>query len=147
MARAYYSLVIDHSAAKVWATIRSFDHYAWAGVPGETIIEEEKKGDQVGSVRRVRAGAIVLRQILLGHSDLDRAYSYAFVSEPPVAARNYVATIRVTPVTETGKAFVEWWATFDCATEDYERLIDHFENKGFAVWLSALRDFIDKSAS
>jgi len=45
-------------------------------------------------------------------------------------------------VIDGGKAFVEWWATFDCATQDYERMIDQFENKGFAVWLAALRKFM-----
>jgi hypothetical protein len=62
-------------------------------------------------------------------------------------ARNYLATIRVTPVIDSGKAFVEWWATFDCATEDYDRLVDQFQNKGFAVWLSALRQFMKDGGS
>jgi hypothetical protein len=30
-----------------------------------------------------------------------------------------------------------------CAPEEYDRLIDHFEKKGFAVWLSALRRFME----
>ena len=123
MAKAYYSTVLDHSADQVWSVIRPFDHYSWAGVPGETIIEDGRKGDQVGSVRRFTADGKTLRQILLAHSDLDRSYSYAFCDTPPVPARNYTATIRVTPVVETSKAFVEWWATFDCAAEDYDRLI------------------------
>ncbi len=95
-----------------------------------------------GSIRRVSVGGNTLRQVLLAHSDLDRMYSYAFASELSAPAHNYLATIRVTPVTDSGKAFVEWWATFDCATQDYERLIDTFENKGFAVWLGALRQFM-----
>jgi Polyketide cyclase / dehydrase and lipid transport len=147
MAKAYYSTVLDHSAEAVWSIIRPFDHYAWAGVLSETIIEDGRRGDQVGSIRRVNVGSSTLRQVLLAHSDIDRAYSYGFVSEPPVPARNYVATIRVTPVVETGKAFVEWWATFDCATDDYERLIHHFEEKGFAVWLSALRQFMKEGGT
>jgi Polyketide cyclase / dehydrase and lipid transport len=146
MAKAYYSTILDHSAEEVWSVIRPFDHYSWAGVPGETIIEDGRKGDQVGSVRCVAIGDSNIRQVLLAHSDMERFYSYAFVSEPPVPARNYLATIRVTPVIDGGKAFVEWWATFDCSTEDYERLTDHFENNGFAVWLGALRRFMDKGA-
>lgn len=142
MTRAYYSTVLDHSADAVWSVIRAFDHYAWAGVPGETVMEDGRAGDQVGGIRRFRAGDVVLRQILLAHSDIDRCYSYAFAGAPPVAAADYQATIRVTPVIESGQAFVEWWATFDCASEDRERLVDHFENKGFAIWLRALRTFM-----
>ena len=32
MAKSYYSTVLDHTAEEVWAVIRPFDHYAWAGV-------------------------------------------------------------------------------------------------------------------
>ncbi|CAM3856533.1 SRPBCC family protein [Bordetella tumulicola] len=145
MAKAYYSTVLDHSADEVWSVIRPFDHYGWAGVPSETTIEDGRKGDQVGSIRRVVTHDSTIRQILLAHSDTERSYSYAFCSQPPMPARNYSATIRVTPVTDSQKAFVEWWATFDCATEDYDKLINHFENKGFAIWLGALRQFMKKA--
>jgi hypothetical protein len=64
MAKSYYSIVLDHSAADVWAVIRPFDHYAWAGVEGATVIEEGRAGDQVGAVRRVSMGEKVLRQQL-----------------------------------------------------------------------------------
>ena len=39
MAKSFYSMVLDHSADEVWAFIRSFGDYAWAGVESETIIE------------------------------------------------------------------------------------------------------------
>jgi hypothetical protein len=142
MAKAYYSTVLDHSAGQVWSVIRPFDHYAWAGVIAETIIEDGRKGDQVGSVRRVIVGDKTLRQKLLAHSDAERSYSYEFASASPFPVQDYTATIRVTPVTASGKAFVEWWATFDCASDDRARMIDQFEVKGFAVWLAALRKFM-----
>jgi hypothetical protein len=47
-------------------------------------------------------------------------------------------------VAETNQAFVEWWATFDCAPQDHPRLITHFERAGFAVWLQGLRQFLAK---
>jgi hypothetical protein len=147
MAKAYYSTVLDQTAQEVWSVIRSFDHYAWAGVPSETIIEDGRRGDQVGSIRRVFVGDRVIRQILLAHSDLEHSFSYSFVSEPPVAVTNYTATIRVTPVTDTRSSFVEWWATFDASPEKHEHLINHFENEGFAVWLRALRRFMGERRS
>jgi hypothetical protein len=42
MAEAYYSRMLDHSADEVWKVIRPFGHYAWAGVDGETVIEEAR---------------------------------------------------------------------------------------------------------
>lgn len=144
MARSYYSMVLDHGAAEVWAVIRPFDHYAWAGVLVETVIEDGKRGDQIGAVRRVAAGDKVTRQILLSHSDLDQSYTYALCDPAPFPVRNYTATIRVAPVSETNQAFVEWWATFDCAADEYDHWTKHFEQNGFALWLSALRDFMQR---
>jgi len=55
---------------------------------------------------------------------------------------NYVATLRVTPVSETGQSFVDRRATFDRAPEERERWIEQFERRGFAVWLAELRHFM-----
>jgi len=115
MAKSYYSIALNHAAAEVWAVIHPFDHYAWAGVESETIIEGGKAGDQTAAVRRVTMGDKVIRQVLLAHSDVDRSYTYAFADAAPFPVQNYTATIRVTPIVETNHAFVEWWATFDCA--------------------------------
>lgn len=142
MAKSYYSIVLAHSADGVWGTIRLFDHYSWAGVRAVTIIEAGRAGDQVASIRRVSTDDRVIRQILLAHSDLDRSYTYALCEPAPFPVRNFIATIRVTPVVENGYAFVEWWATFDCRIEEYEHWTHYFAHEGFAKWLSALRDFL-----
>lgn len=144
MAEAFYSIVLDHSADEVWSVVRPFDHYAWAGVPGATTIEGGKVGDQVGAIRRVELADRVIRQVLLAHSDIERSYTYAFAGPPPQAVRDYVATIRVTPVTESGQAFVDWRARFDSLdASETDKWIAHFERQGFAVWLRALRAFMD----
>jgi hypothetical protein len=137
MARSFYSVVLDHSADTVWSFIRSFGDYAWAGVESETIIEDGKAGDQVGAVRRVQIGERVIRQQLLAHSDVKRSYTYAFLEPAPV--RNYQATIRIVPVVETGQAFVQWWATFDCPEDALDHWTRFFAHEGFAVWLGSLR--------
>jgi hypothetical protein len=142
LAKSYYSVVLSHPAADVWSVIRPFDNYGWAGVPGETIIEDGRRGDQVGAVRRFANGDKLIRQILLAHSDQDRAYTYAFCDAPPFPVRNYIATIRITPVTEDDRAFVEWWATFDCAEADLDRWTRYFAEEGFARWLGALKTFM-----
>ena len=143
MARSYYSVALDHAAEDVWAVIRPFDHYAWAGVESQTVIEDGKAGDQVAAIRRVTMGEKIIRQKLLAHSDLDRSYSYALCAPLPFPVRNYVATIRVAPIVETNKAFVEWWADFDCAADEYEYWTNYFEKEGFAIWLAALRRFLE----
>ena len=146
MAKSYYSMVIPRSADEVWAVIRPFDQYAWAGVTGNVAIEGNKKGDQIGAVRRFTAGEKTIRQVLLAHSDLERSYTYQFCDPAPFPVRNYTATIRVVPVVATGEAFVEWWATFDCAQEDCNRWVNYFEKDGFSKWLAALREYLERGA-
>ena len=145
MARAQYSIIVDRPTDAVWQIIRPFDHYAWAGVPGETTIEDGKCSDQVSAVRRVdTGGGRIIRQKLLAHSDLERSYTYAFDGPAPFPVQNYVATIRVAAVGNgQHQAFVEWWATFDCAPEEYDRWVNHFAKEGFAKWLAALKSFAE----
>ena len=148
MAKAYYSVVLDHPADQVWAAIRRFDRYAWAGVESETRIEEDRAGDQVGAVRRiVLVDGAVRRQMLRAHSDVERSYSYTLCDPPYLPVQDFLATIRVTPVVETNQAFVEWGATFDCAAEERRRWVYWFETQGFAVWLAALRRYMDGSTA
>jgi hypothetical protein len=143
MAKSYYSIVLNRSADDVWSVIRPFDHYAWAGVEGQTTIEDGKRGDQISAVRRVDLGSRVIRQVLLAHSDTERSYTYAFAGEIPFPVENYEATIRVKPVVETGDAFVEWWATFDCKDAgEVGKWTRYFEQDGFGKWLGALRAFM-----
>lgn len=142
MAQSFYSIVLDHSADAVWGTIRSFADYDWSGVVSQTVIEDGKAGDQVGAVRRVHVGDRVIRQRLLAHSDSERRYTYAFLEPAPV--RNYRATIAVSPVTDSGQAFVEWSATFDCNEDAIDRWTDFFAREGFARWLGSLRAVMAK---
>jgi hypothetical protein len=140
MAEAFYSIVLDHPAEAVWSVIRPFGHYAWAGVDAETVIEDGKADAEVGAVRCVAMPGRTIRQKLLAHSDRERSYTYSCLEPAPVP--NYVATIRVTPVAETSQAFVDWRATFDCPPAELARWREQFEQKGFAVWLAALRRFL-----
>lgn len=147
MAKSYYSIVLDHPADQVWAVIRPFDHYAWAGVDGTTVIEDGKVGDQVGAVRRFAAGGNVIRQTLLAHSDVERSYTYRFCGSSPFPVRDYEATLRISPVAADGRSFVEWWATFDCAAEERDRWVEYFAHQGFAKWLGALQQFMAHAAA
>ncbi len=96
----------------------------------------------MGAIRRVATRDRIIRQVLLAHSDLDRSYTYAICDPSPLPVRDYVATIRIARVVEGDRAFVEWAASFDCAAEDRDRWVEHFETEGFARWLGALRRFI-----
>lgn len=141
MARSYASTVIDAPAGEVWALIRDFNGLPdWFGsVVSSSEIEEGKAGDQVGAVRSFTlADGTHLRERLLSHSDAQRAYSYNF-EKTPFGVSNYHATLKVTPVTDGGRSFVEWWTTFDCAADEYDHWVGFFAGQIFQSGFEELK--------
>jgi phenylpropionate dioxygenase-like ring-hydroxylating dioxygenase large terminal subunit len=139
MSRSYYSTIFEQPADDVWSAIRNFNNYPlWVDGAGESEIEAGKSGDSVGAVRNVLYNGVRRRQKLLALSDTDRSQTYSFVSEPPIHTRNFRATLRVTPVIDGNRAFVEWWATFDSDLERSEERVEFFRH-AFATWLGSLR--------
>lgn len=142
MATAYYSTVFDRSADEVWSVIRAFDHYSWAAPGVDAEMEDGRPGDAGGGVRRVVTQNGTMRQRLLAHSDVNRSYGYEICPPVPYPVDDYRATLRVTPVVDGGCAFVEWWATFDCASDEREHWVEYFTDEGFARWLGSLREHL-----
>lgn len=115
MIRVYVSTVIDAPAATVWQSIRDFNGLPnWVPVVAESRIENYQPADRVGCVRnfRLRDGGVI-REQLLALSDFDYACSYSIL-ESPLGVENYVATLKLTPVTDGNRSFAEWSAEFDC---------------------------------
>jgi hypothetical protein len=53
MTTAYYSTVLEHPLGTVWSLIRDFNNYpAYIDGVSESVIEDDKRGDEVGAVRR-----------------------------------------------------------------------------------------------
>lgn len=143
MAKAYYSTILAQPADAVWSVIRDFNNYpVWVDGAGESVIEHGRAGDAVGAVRDVLYNGTRRRQRLLALSDVARTQTYAFAGDIPLPVRNFEATIRVTPVTDGNLAFVEWWATFDCAADDHAARVAFFQTS-FAGWLESLRRTMD----
>ena len=55
-----------------------------------------------------------IREQLLALSDVDHVCTYSIL-ESPLPFTNYVATLRLTPVTMAEATFAEWEASFDVA--------------------------------
>ena len=142
MARSYASTVIDAPADEAWARIRDFNGLAdWhSGMVATSEIEEGKAGDQVGGVRSFTlTNDAHLREKLLAHSDAERSYTYDFQKHPFEGVENYLATIRVTPVTDGDKSFVEWWTIFDCAPDKIDYWEGFFATEVFQGGFDALK--------
>lgn len=140
MAKVFVSTVVDAPAAQVWAVIRDFNGLpSWAPFAAESRIEQNARADQVGCIRnfRLRDGGVI-RERLLALSDYDFAMTYAIL-ESPMAVEDYVATLRLIPVTDGDRSYVEWTAEFGCRPERERELTDQIGRNVFAAGLRALQ--------
>lgn len=140
MARVYVSAVVDAPADKVWAKIRDFNALPnWHPRIAESRIEGDEPSDKVGCIRdfRLQSGDQI-REQLLGLSDYDMFYTYSML-EGPMPLSNYVATIRITSVTDGDRAFLEWSAEFDCSPDDEDDLIEAIGANVFQGGFNALK--------
>lgn len=140
MPKAYASTVLNAPAKAVWALLRDFNGMPqWNPGVADSEIEGGQGGDQVGAVRsfHLKDGAHI-RERLLSHSDLSCSYTYNFETTP-FEVTNYIATLRITPVTDGSRAFVEWWATYDCEPSRIDEWQDRFRNDVFQNAFNALK--------
>ena len=114
MVKVVTSTVIDAPAETVWAVLRDFNgHDRWHPIVRDSHVERGWPSDRVGCVRNfhLRDGS-ALRELLLTLSDADMAFSYCLL-DTPVPLLNYVAHVRLAPVTDGDRTFWHWESRFD----------------------------------
>ena len=134
MARAYSSIVLKAPVETVWNIVRDFNGLpAWAPAIARSKIEHGLDADVVGCVRSFHTHAgDHIRERLLMLDDARYTCSYNF-EKPAFPVKNYVATLRLYPVTHTERTFAEWTATFDEAPGDEGRYEDQISKDVFAA--------------
>jgi hypothetical protein len=113
MLKVVRSTILDVPADRIWAVIRDFNgHDQWHPAIRRSMIERAQPADKVGCVRRfVLASGEELREQLLTLSDLEQTYSYCLL-DTPLPLFNYVAHVRLMPVTDGDRAFWSWEGRF-----------------------------------
>jgi len=140
VAQVYISCVIAAPAAQVWSAIRDFNGLpGWHPAVTESRIEAGAAADQVGCVRafRLQDGNFI-REQLLALSDYEYSCTYA-IMESPMEVQNYIATLKLTPVTDGDRTFAEWSAQFDCAPQHEARLTGRVGSDVFQSGFDALK--------
>lgn len=130
LSTAFYSTLLDYPVETVWSLIRDFNNYpAYIDGVTESVIEDGKRGDEVGAIRRFKYQGHWIRQRLSRHSDADRSLSYVgmdpfaypagLIPQSP-APIWYEGTIHLLPIGDGRRTFIEWSLEFDAAPEDME---------------------------
>ena len=134
------STIIDAPIERVWAVLRDFNsHDQWHTVVDASRIEGNDSSDQVGCVRSfsLKDGNRI-REQLLTLDDREHMSTYCIV-EATVPLQRYVATVKLTPITDGNRCFAEWSAEFDCAEGRERELTDTIGNGVFQGGFDALK--------
>ncbi len=125
MIKVYTSSVFDAPAEQVWQRVRDFNGLpSWTPFVAESRIEQNLPSDRIGCIRhfRLKDGGLI-REQLLALSDYDLSFSYAIL-ESPMGVENYIATLKLTPVTDGNLTFAEWSAEFEAPAGREQQLAD-----------------------
>jgi hypothetical protein len=114
MVKVVKSTVLDAPVDRVWEVLRDFNgHDRWHPIVRDSVVEKGWPSDRVGCVRRFHLqDGSELRELLLTMSDADMAFSYCLL-DTPVPLLNYVAHVRLVPVTDGDRTFWHWESRFD----------------------------------
>jgi Polyketide cyclase / dehydrase and lipid transport len=124
MAKVFTSSVVPAPIEAVWARVRDFNALpAWNPAVERSRIEGGLASDVVGCVRSfdLKDGGNLREQLLALD---DRAHSCTYsILESPMPLQGYVARLRLLPITNGDRTYVEWTAEFDCAAEEEADLV------------------------
>jgi len=131
---------VEAPAEKVWTVIRRFDAVAeWLPFVKSSPIEGGGDPTRVGCIRVLtQTDGEVFCEVLVALSDAERFYSYTFVSSP-VPVRNHRTTLRVLPISDGDRSYVEWSSRFEIAPEHEAQLVE-LMNRNFLAGLRSLAE-------
>ncbi len=140
MARVYVSSVINAPASDVWDRVRDFNGLPkWHPRIRDSRIEDALPADKVGCIRNFHLqNGELIREQLLGLSDYDMFCTYSIL-ESPMPLEDYLATLRLTPITEGDRTFIEWTAEFSCAPSDEDGLVEGIGMDVFQAGFDSLK--------
>ena len=138
MGQCYNSTVIDASMDKVWEMINNFHEMSW----GDAVVTKvdavgDTPGNKVGAKRILNDA---FHETLLSFDSGNFSFTYSIDDGPGPVSRdsisNYVGRVSLSPVTDSGKTFIEWVSTYE---SDSDSAVGDFCNPIYAGLLSSLK--------
>lgn len=147
MVKVLRSTILNAPVDAVWETLRDFNgHDQWHPAVAESRIERGEPSDKVGCVRRFRlADGSELREKLLTLSDMEQTFTYCLL-DTPVPLFNYVAHVRLAPVTDGNRTFWEWESRFDTPKGREAELRDLVADVIYTAGFEAIRTHLEAGA-
>jgi hypothetical protein len=146
MRKVYVSTVLDQSVEDVWAVLGDFHRIErWVGMVHTCESENGDPSPTIGSVRRMTMGDEhrTGRERLVTYDPIARQISYDFPGGPPFGMSHYLPGMRVLPITDSGKTFIEWYGQYACDdVADVPRIETSLRGL-YTMLLNDLRRYLD----
>jgi len=141
------STILNAPTDTVWEVLRDFNgHDRWHPVVDESRIERGEASDRIGCIRKFKLGdGSELREQLLTLSDMEQTFSYCLL-DTPVPLFNYVAHLRLFPVTDGDRTFWEWESRFDTPAGREDELKSLVANDIYGAGMEAIRSLTEGQA-
>ncbi len=140
MVRVIRSTVLPTPCDRLWDELRDFNgHDRWHPAVETSQIERGNPSDKVGCVRSFQlADGSRLREQLLTLSDMEQTFSYCLL-DTPIPLFNYVAHVRLLPVTDGDRSFWQWECRFDTPAGREDELADMVGSQIYQAGFEAIR--------
>ena len=141
------STILNAPTGAVWNVLRDFNgHDRWHPAVASSAIERGAPPDKVGCVRRFRLkDGAELREQLLTLSDLEQTFSYCLL-DTPIPMFNYVAHVRLLPVTDGDRTFWQWESRFTTRPEDRDDITQMVAEQIYQAGFEAVRHYLKEAA-
>jgi polyketide cyclase/dehydrase/lipid transport protein len=141
------STILDAPTGAVWGVLRDFNGFdRWLPAVATSSMERAHPADKIGCVRRLKlADGSEVREQLLALSDLEQTMSYCLL-DTPIPMFNYVAHVRLLPVTDGDRTFWHWESRFTTRPEDTARITQMVSEDIYQAGFDALRRHLREAA-
>lgn len=138
------SSVINASVSQVWDKVRDFNGLPnWYPSVIDSYIEDGISSDRVGCIRVFnREDGLYFREQLLALDEREHTYTYSLL-ESNTPMKDYFCTMRLSPITDGDRTYIEWLADFQCLPEEAEELRRSLEQV-FQIGFDVLNDFFSQ---
>jgi NADPH:quinone reductase-like Zn-dependent oxidoreductase len=137
------SAVIDAPIERVWAVLRDFSSQeSWHPAVLRSRMENDAAGDVVGGVRQLSlTDGAEQREQLLSHNDCEYTFTYCII-DSPLPLFDYMATVRLKPVTDGNQTFWDWRTQFRAPDERAAKLKSMVQEQICEAGFAGLRTYL-----
>jgi hypothetical protein len=130
MATTRVARVLDRPCAVLWERLSDYRGWqSWLREVADSVMEDGIVAGpaSIGIIRRVGDPTNPLaREMLVGLDASTHTLSYCAVGDLPMPARNYQATVRLIPLSDSSATLIDWSGSYDADAGDEQLLTGVF---------------------